>query len=154
MTSKDSVSFFDPDSDNSTIDPKSDINIENDYNNEQEEIPLCDSCQNIILVRYKEHNKLICPSCLTIYDPKWEYIQIQDQETTLDDLSSKGEMTFVNEDEKLKQRTTLNRQNATIEDNLDYVKKEFEKYRKMEIIKAGYNNNSLRENHKRDKREN
>ncbi len=124
-----SIKFFDPDSNNnssSITDPKSDIDIENT-------IPLCDSCKNVILKPYKDHNKLICPQCLTVYDPKYEYIQIQDQETTLDDLSAKGEMTFINEDKKIRQKTTLNRQNSNLE-NTDYIKKEFDRYRQTEII--------------------
>lgn len=119
--------FYDANSplDNSVLEDKSSIDIE-------EDIPLCDSCKNVILKPYKDH-KLICSVCLRIYDPHYEIIQIQDQETTLDELSSRGEMTFKDEADK-PIRKTLNHSSAEIEDNLEYVKREFERYRQTEIV--------------------
>jgi len=131
--------FFDP-LDNESIDPKSDIDID------MEDIPLCDSCKNVILKPYKDHDgKLICSVCMRIYDPKWEYIQIQDKETTLDEIGgNQGKMGFMDEDKKIKQRTTLNRQNNNLEENMDYVKKEFDRYRQIEIIDKDTISNKLR----------
>lgn len=96
-----------------------------------EDIALCDSCSNIILVPYQD-NKLICTRCGNIYDPHYELVQIQDKETTLDELSSQGELGYKDESKKPISKT-LNHKEARLE-NIEYVKKEVERYRQIEII--------------------
>lgn len=121
------ISFFDLNSESSKIQDKTnDINIEND-------IPLCGICQNAVLKPYKDQvSKLICPQCLEVYNPKYEYIQIQDQETTLDEISSRGELSF--KDDTISIRKTVIRAEHNNNENLEYVKQEFDKYRQIEII--------------------
>lgn len=115
---------------NTTREDKSEIDLEQD-------IPLCDICENIILKPYKDknkNNKLICPQCGETYNPHYEIIKTQDQETTLDELSTKGRILSYQDDFKNKKiRKTLNHAQARLED-LEYVAREFERYREMEII--------------------
>ncbi|MDN5844749.1 MAG: hypothetical protein L0H53_00570 [Candidatus Nitrosocosmicus sp.] len=109
----------------SVLEDKSSVDIEND-------ILLCDSCKNVILKPCKD--QLICPACLRIYDPHHEIIQVQDSETTIDEIGSRGEMTFKDDGKDKPIRKTLNHSSVDIEDNLDYVKKEFDRYKQTEII--------------------
>lgn len=122
-----STDFYDANSplDNSVIEDKSSIDP-----NDEDTIALCDLCENIILKPYKD-TKLICTKCGQIYNPHSEFIQVQDQETTIDDLSTKGEMTF--KDDSIKPRKTVNRSENNLE-NLEYVKREFDKYKQEEEI--------------------
>lgn len=111
------------------IEDKSEIDLEDD-------IPLCDNCENIILkpinnLDENNNTKLICPKCGQRYNPHYEIIQTQDQETTIDEISNKGQLTF--KDDTPKPKKTINRQSHNLE-NLDYVKKEFDRYRQTEII--------------------
>lgn len=110
---------------NTIIEDKSDIDLEQD-------IPLCDICQNVILKPY-QNNKLVCPQCGNIEDPHYEIIKTQDQETTLDELSSQGTLTYQDDFKDKKIRKTLNHADAKLED-LEYVAREFERYRQIEII--------------------
>jgi DNA-directed RNA polymerase subunit M/transcription elongation factor TFIIS len=110
---------------NSQVEGKSDIDLE-------QEIPLCNICSYVILKPYKQNHKLFCSSCGKFYDPHYELIQVQDQETTLDELSSQGVITTKQDD--IKPRVTLNREKGNKHENLEYVKKEFEKYHEIEII--------------------
>lgn len=99
----------------STIEDKSEIDIDND-------IPLCDICQTIILKPYQDNTKLICPKCGHIYNPHYEVIQIQNQETTIDELSDRGQLTFKND--TINAKKTVNRSSQNLE-NTDCVNKEF-----------------------------
>jgi len=110
---------------NSQVEDKSDIDLD-------EDIPLCDICQNIILKPYKNTHKLFCTECGNIYDPHYELIQVQDRETTIDELSSEGILTT--KEDEVKPRVTLNREKGNKHQNLEYVAREFEKYKEMEII--------------------
>ena len=115
-----------------SIEDKSEIDIEKD-------IPLCDKCENIILKplnNLENNTKLICPQCGEIYDPHYEIVQVQDSETTIDELSSQGTLTYHKDAEKdiKKISKTLNHKEAKLEDNLEYVTKEFDRYRQIEII--------------------
>jgi hypothetical protein len=118
---------------NNTIkEDKSDLDLETD-------IPLCDKCSNIILKplnNLENNSKLICPNCGEIYDPHYEIVQVQDSETTIDELSSQGTLTYHKDAEKeiTKQSKTINHKEARLEDNLEYITKEFERYRQVEII--------------------
>jgi hypothetical protein len=116
---------------NTTREDKSDMDIESD-------IPLCNNCENIILKplnNLENNTKLICPQCGEIYDPHYEIIKTQDQETTLDELSSQGTLTYQKDDTIInKLSKTINHKEARMDDNLEYVTKEFEKYRQIEII--------------------
>ena len=98
------------------LEDKSSYDPEND-------ITLCDSCENIMLVPYKD-NKLLCTKCGHVYDPKYELAQVQDSKTTLDELSSRGESSFKDEFNKTISKT-LNHKEAKLE-NQEYVKREFE----------------------------
>lgn len=116
---------------NNTIrEDKSEIDLETD-------IPLCDICENIILkpLNNQENNtKLICPKYGNIYDPHYEIIKTQDQETTIDELISQGTLTYHNDDTKVRHRKTINHKEAKLGDSLEYVTKEFDRYRQIEII--------------------
>jgi hypothetical protein len=108
---------------------KSEINLEDD-------IPLCDHWENITLKplnNLENNSKLICPQCGEIYDPHYEIIQTQDQETTLDELSSQGTLTYQKDDTKIKHHKTLNHKEPNLE-NQEYVTKELERYRECEIV--------------------
>jgi DNA-directed RNA polymerase subunit M/transcription elongation factor TFIIS len=124
--STDFYEFSGTSSTNSQVEDKSDIDLE-------EDIPLCDICQNIILKPYKNTHKLFCSVCGNIYDPHYELIQVQDRETTIDELSSEGVITT--KEDEVKPRITLNRDKGNKHENLEYVNKTFSKYREVEIIK-------------------
>jgi len=115
-----------------TKEDKSEIDLETD-------IPLCDNCENIILKplnNLENNTKLMCPKCGNIYDPHYEIIKTQDQETTIDELSSQGTLTYQKDDTNTKLSKTLNHAQEKLED-LEYVAREFERYREIEIIKEG-----------------
>lgn len=109
---------------NSVIDDKSPADLE-------EEITLCDICDNIILVPYQD-TKLLCPKYGNVDNPHYELVKVQDSETTIDELSSQGELSYKDESRK-PIRKTHNYSEANLE-NIEYVNKEFERYRDMEII--------------------
>ena len=110
-----SSDFYDANSPiaNTVKEDKSPADIEDD-------IALCDSCSNMILVPYQE-NKLICTRCGQVYDPHCELVKVQIQETTLDELSSQGELSFKDESSKFI-RKTFNHSQTKLE-NIEYVKK-------------------------------
>ena len=110
---------------NTTIEDKSNYDPDTD-------IVLCDDCENIILKPYKD-NKLICPKCLEVYNPHYELVKVQDSETTIDELSAQGELTYHEKAHNDKIRKTLNHAKERLED-LEYVAREFERYHEIEII--------------------
>ena len=95
------------------------------------DITLCDSCSNILLVRYQEY-KLLYPKYGNVYDAHYELVKVQEQETTLDELSSNGELGFKDEGDKIV-RKILTHKEAKLE-NIEHLNKEFQRYRDMEII--------------------
>lgn len=109
---------------NSVLEDKSPADIDSD-------IILCDICHNIKLEEYQE-TKLICPKCGNIYDPHYELVKVQETETTLDELSSQGELGYKDDTNKPISKT-INHKEARLE-NQEYVKKEFERYHELEII--------------------
>lgn len=108
-----------------TIEDKSNYDPDSD-------IPLCDDCGNIILKPY-EGKKLICTKCFRIYNPHYELVKVQDSETTIDELSSQGELSFHKDAHNDKVRKTINHAQAKLED-IEYVAREFERYHEIEII--------------------
>ncbi|KAA2282181.1 hypothetical protein [Candidatus Nitrosocosmicus sp. SS] len=96
------------------------------------EVAFYDNCENIILQEIKNGNKLQCPKCGNICNPHYELIQVQDRETTIDELSSEAVLSTKSDEVKI--RTTLNREKGNKHENLKYVKKEFERYKEIEII--------------------
>ncbi|MDR4490826.1 MAG: hypothetical protein R2685_07980 [Candidatus Nitrosocosmicus sp.] len=128
---------------NSQVEDKSDIDLEGD------DIPLCDICQNIILKPYKNTHKLFCSVCGNIYDPHYELIQVQDRETTIDELSSEGVITT--KEDEVKPRITLNREKGNKHENLEYVNRTFSKYREVEIINKDNVRPVLRKKNKNSK---
>lgn len=120
-----SNSFYDISNSFDTIEYKSEIDIYDD-----ETIPLCDICGNIKLLPYQD-TKLICPNCGHVENPQYEHIQTQAMETTIDEISGRGEITF--KDDSIPQKKTLNRLSNNHE-NLDYVNKEFNKYKETELV--------------------
>lgn len=120
------IEFYDANSplDSTFLEDKSSIYIDND-------IALCDNCENVILESFKD-SKLICTRCGQKYHPHCELVQVQDQETAIDELSSQGEITYKNDTQKPISKT-LNHIEAKLEDT-EYGKKEFERYRQMEFI--------------------
>jgi DNA-directed RNA polymerase subunit M/transcription elongation factor TFIIS len=112
---------------NITIEDKSNCGHETD-------IVLCDDCLNIILKPYnKGNNKLICPKCLEVYNPHYELVKVQDTETTIDELSAQGEISFHEKVHADKIRKTLNHSTERLED-IECVAMEFERYKEIEII--------------------
>lgn len=75
---------------------------------------------------------MICPQCGEIYNPHYEIIKNQDQETPLDELSTQGTLIYQKDDTKTKLSKTLNQSQARLED-IEYVAREFEKYKEIEI---------------------
>ena len=65
--------------DSTVLEDKSSIDIDNG-------IFLCDDCENAILEPFR-NSKLICTRCGQIYDQPYGLVQVQDQETTIDELS-------------------------------------------------------------------
>lgn len=84
--------FYDTDSEyDNAVPPRSEI-----PDPEDEQIILCDSCAtgNIVLKPY-QGNKLICPNCLNVYDPYFEYLKHQDREFTIDsDTATSGILSY------------------------------------------------------------
>lgn len=112
------MSFFELGSDKAHIKRMPDIDTKSD-------ILLCDYCGNTVLVSY--HDKMMCPTCLHIYEPNWEFLKHADQEGTIDDIgSNKGAMDFVNDDPHFKPRLTLNRKKLEEDEDPDYIKKDRE----------------------------
>lgn len=121
-----SSEFYDANSPlaNTAKEDKSNIDLEN-------EIALCDYCENIILKPYQD-NKLICTKCGQVYDPHYELVKVQTQETTLDEISSQGKLSYKDESKKPISKTH-NYKEARLE-NQEYVAKEFSRYKQIEII--------------------
>lgn len=117
--------FYDLSNSASGIADKSNIDIYDD-----DPIPLCDICKNIRLLPYQD-TKLICPECGHIENPKYEHIQTQAQETTLDEIGGRGEISY--QVDSISQRKTKNRLENNHE-NLDYVNREFDKVRQIELV--------------------
>ena len=89
----DMIEFYDANSpqDSTVLEDKSSIDIDND-------IALCDNCENVILKPFE--TQLICTRCGQIYDPHYELVPVQDQETTIYELSSQGELTYKDDTQK------------------------------------------------------
>lgn len=122
------MSFYDPDElPFSSVEPK--------YKHtdliQPDSIPiLCDICQDgRRLVPYQE-TKLICPTCLDVVDPHFEYVKHAVTESTIDEESeyNTGELSYLDkyptnmtETKKTRIRTKMEHDNAP-----DYVKREIE----------------------------
>ncbi|HEX5519440.1 MAG TPA: hypothetical protein VFX18_03285 [Candidatus Nitrosocosmicus sp.] len=109
------------------------IEIESkDYNELEDAIDpdlgpvLCDTCPGgIKLVLYK--TSLVCPQCQTMTDPKWETVQHQTMESTIEeDLEFRtGELSFIEKSDDKPQKTQA-RKNIDEDELPEYVKDEIE----------------------------
>lgn len=113
------------------INDKSDIDVTDD----EDTVILCPLCINGIkmIPKPKEPYKIICIECGHQIDTKWEHILVEDTETTIEDISDRGTMTY--KDDSLKQRVTANRLKYDLEEEPEYLKKEFSKYRQSKTVK-------------------
>ncbi len=72
-----------------------DIDLNND-------VLTCDTCKNIVLVKYSQ-NRLVCRQCGQVYDPKFERLDHQAQESTVEDIAARGQLSYQQDEGKIRQ---------------------------------------------------
>lgn len=102
-------------SNNPDIKSKVDVDPQNDN-------MLCDYCGNTILKSY-QGDKMICPTCLHIYEPNWEFLKHENKESTIDEMETRGQLGFVSENNN-SPKVTLSRKNNDDNQEPDYILRE------------------------------
>ncbi|MDF0682499.1 MAG: hypothetical protein P0116_16195 [Candidatus Nitrosocosmicus sp.] len=117
--------FYDASESVKGLNEKSDIDLD-----DEDTIPLCIICSNVRLLPYQD-SKLICPNCGHIENPKYEHVQTRALETTIDEISGRGELT--DKDDAIPVFKAKNRL-ENYNENLGHVNREFSKYRETELV--------------------
>jgi uncharacterized CHY-type Zn-finger protein len=89
---------------------------------------LCDICNNGVKLAPFGQDRLICPNCMNVYNPKFDTIKHETIETTIEDMQDthSGTLSYV-EDSKHEPTKTRIRKKLGLDEALpDYVKKEID----------------------------
>jgi len=116
-------------------------------------VVLCDLCGGNIRLEPFQGGKLVCPRCLSVTDPTFDYVKHDIVETTIEEDrdNDNRQMGFINDDPKLRDKTKIRKKMEEDAELPDHVKQELDfiqwrpGYKTVPLDRKKFNSDNTRE---------